>query len=368
MKKLLALLFALSVMVSCSNTSEPMAEASRRVVLVYMEAKNNLASNAVDDLDEMLRATVPDSCRLLVFLSTYGRAPRLMEVKNGSLVSLLEYEEGTSAVDPKQLKSVLADASRLAPAKERGLVFWSHAFGWQQNARRSRAFGWENSTHTMSNTELADALEGADLDYIYFDACFMGSAEVAYELRHAADYLVASPAETPAAGMPYDLTIPALFARNIQSGLIEAVDIVADYYDEHPEVAGGCPRTLSFIDLRKMESLATETKRIVALGNSPAEDFVPQQYVSVTNYPSSTYRNRFFDLEQWADAIGADSRWHDALNGAVVYERHSSMIWNSTPLVNCCGLSVFIPNEDYDFNSFGYSTLQWPQFVYNVKP
>ncbi len=364
MKKLLALLFALSVLVSCSNTSEPTEEASRRVVLVYMEAKNNLASNAVDDLDEMRRATVPDSCRLLVFLSTYGRAPRLMEVKNDSLVSLLEYDENTSAVDPKQLKRVLADASRLVPAKERGLVFWSHAFGWQQSARRSRAFGWENSAHTMSNTELADALEGAGLDYIYFDACFMGSAEVAYELRRAADYLVASPAETPAAGMPYDLTIPALFADNIHAGLIEVIDIVADYYNENPNVVGGCPRTLSLIDLRKMEFLATETKRVVALGNSPAEDFVPQQYASLTG----SYRNRFFDLEHWADAIGADSRWHDALNAAVVYERHSPMIWNSTPLVNCCGLSVFIPNEDYDFNSFGYSTLQWPQFVYNVNP
>ena len=368
MKKLLALLFAVCVLSSCSNSSEPIEPEARRVVLVYMEAKNNLSSKADDDLGEMLRGSVPEDCRLLVFLSTYGRAPRLMEVKNSSLVPLLEYEDGVSAVDPKHLKRVVADAARLAPAKERGLVFWSHAFGWQQNVRRSRAFGWENSSHTMSNTELADALEGAGLDYIYFDACFMGSVEVAYELRHAADYLVASPAETPADGMPYDLTIPALFANDIPAGLIETIDIVADYYDENPNVAGGCPRTLSLINLREMELLATETKRIVALGNSPAEDFVPQQYVSLTTYPSNAYRNRFFDLEQWADAIGADSRWHEAMNGAVVYERHSSMIWNSTPLVNCCGLSVFIPNETYDFNSFGYSTLQWPQFVYNINP
>lgn len=364
MKKLLALLFALSVLVSCSNTSEPIEKGARRSVLVYMEAKNNLASNAVDDLDEMLRATIPDSCRLLVFLSAYDCAPQLMEVKNGTLVSLLEYEKNTSAVDPKQLKRVVADAARLAPAKERGLVFWSHAFGWQQSARRSRSFGWENSTHTMSNTELADALKGADLDYIYFDACFMGSAEVAYELRRAADYLVASPAEVPGGGMPYNLTVPALFAKNIRAGLIETIDIVADYYDENPGAARGCPRTLSLIDLRKMELLATETKRIVALGKEPAEGFVPQQYASLTG----SYRNRFFDLEHWADAIGADAQWHDALNDAVVYERHSPMIWNSTPLVNCCGLSVFIPNEDYDFNAFGYSTLQWPQFVYNIKP
>lgn len=365
MKKLLALLFALSVLVSCSNTSEPVEEASRRVVLVYMEAKNNLAPNATDDLIEMFRATVPDSCRLLVFLSTYdGNAPRLMEVENGELVSLLEYEKNTSAVDPKQLKRVLADAARLAPAKERGLVFWSHAFGWQQSARRSRAFGWENSTHTMSNTELAVALEGADLDYIYFDACFMGSAEVAYELRRAADYMVASPAEMPGNGMPYDLTIPALFAKNIPAGLIEAIDIVADYYDENPGDANGCPRTLALIDLKKMEPLAAETKRIVALGNSPAEGFVPQQYA----LPTGSYGNRFFDLEHWADAVGADALWHNALNDAVIHERHSPMIWNKVPLVNCCGMSVFIPNEDYGLNSFGYSTLQWPQFVYNIKP
>ena len=41
------------------------------------------------------------------------------------------------------------------------------------------------------------------MEYILFDDCYMSSIEVAYALRHVAEYLIACPTEIMAFGMPY---------------------------------------------------------------------------------------------------------------------------------------------------------------------
>lgn len=44
-----------------------------------------------------------------------------------------------------------------------------------------------------------------------FDACFMQCAEVAYALRDCANWIIASPAEIPGYGAPYDIVVPLFF-------------------------------------------------------------------------------------------------------------------------------------------------------------
>lgn len=364
MKKLLSALTLVFVVMlaGCEKTPEPVSEPSRRTVVVYMEARNNLMSNANDDLLEMERASVPGDCRLLVYLSGYGSAPELREFAGGRWVTRVAYDGETSSVSRGRLGRVLADAARVAPSRERGLVMWSHGFGWTQTSplkKHSRAFGFENSQHVMSTSDIAAAIgDAGGVDFVYFDACFMASVEVAYELRNVARYMVASAAETPAAGMPYDLTLPALFAPDMVRGLAEAVDIVSDYYDENPQAHRGCPRTLSLIDLAGMDALAGQTARVLALGRKLPAGFEPQRFAV-----SATYENLYFDLREYAEALGADDEWRRALGSAVVHERHSSMIWNRLPLVNCCGLTVFIPMDGLTYDSFGYSTLEWAKYL-----
>ena len=43
-----------------------------------------------------------------------------------------------------------------------------------------------------------------------FDACFMSSIEVLYELKHSFDYIIASPTEILATGFPYKEILPEL--------------------------------------------------------------------------------------------------------------------------------------------------------------
>jgi hypothetical protein len=239
----------------------------------------------------------------------------------------------------------------LAPAQEYGLILWSHSSGWQQRPTKSRGFGLENNSTQMSISDFVSAINGTEMDFLFFDTCYMGCVEVAYELRHAAHYMVASVCEVPGMGMPYNRTLPELYNQDMIEGLKNAIDITVSSY----AAGNGCPSTLSLIDLSKMDNLAQAVK------NAPAtlpEDFVPQRF-SI----SEPYCWLFYDFGQYFQAIGGDP---DALTSAVLHEQHTAMIWGTIPITHCSGLSIFLPNFSqgkFNYDSYGYSSLQWYKFL-----
>jgi hypothetical protein len=134
------------------------------------------------------------------------------------LQTLKTYEGNLCSTDGQTMADVLREIVRLYPARNYALALCSHGSGWlfddlasasQSGSRRS--FGVDNGYRSSSTSGrrmnipvLASVLSGCPhFDYILFDACFMQSVEVAYELRHTADYIIASPAEIPASGAPY---------------------------------------------------------------------------------------------------------------------------------------------------------------------
>lgn len=338
------------------NNTEPPRKVLRTVV-VYMEGRNNLSASAYEDLDEMRRAQIPANGRLLAYTSISGEShPRLIEIYAGGDSTLVNYPAETSALEPAQMKQVLADARRLAPSEELGMVLWSHSSGWRQKSRPiARAYGLENSWKQMSITSLASALEGADLDFIFFDTCFMGSVEVAYELRNVAPRMVGSVCEVPADGMPYHLTVAHLFNRDIDRGLTDAIDTTVNYYEDSRQTS--CPSTLSLIDLTRVADLIPVMKQIINNGYSDQL----QRFAT-----SGTYKNLFFDLGQYIEALGGDS---SVLNDIVIHERHTTYnIWGTLPLRRCSGLSVYVPGytAGYDASTGDYNTLAWARDL-NIK-
>lgn len=191
----------LPLFVSCSDSPEPEPAKSHRTVLVYMAACNSLGSAGFDklDLDEMqsaVRAGQLDGGRLLVFHAGTSGNYKLLEITPEEIVTLKMYNENGehSSVSAKFMSQVIDDTKRLAPADSYGLVLWSHGLGWLQNGITddfadgisSQSWGEERG-RTMNISSLAAALSGKNLDFVYFDCCFMASVEVAYELRHVTD-------------------------------------------------------------------------------------------------------------------------------------------------------------------------------------
>ena len=92
-----------------------------------------------------------------------------------------------NAVDPVIMAQVFKDMQKAVPSETYGLIFGSHATGWMEaNQTVGRAFGDDNA-YSINVPELAAVLQegfgNGTLDFVLFDACMMGTAEVAYELR-----------------------------------------------------------------------------------------------------------------------------------------------------------------------------------------
>lgn len=69
----------------------------------------------------------------------------------------------------------------------------------------TRYFGELTREFQTDVSTLARVITGAGIkmEYILFDDCYMSSVEVAYELKEATRFLIASTSEMMAYGMPY---------------------------------------------------------------------------------------------------------------------------------------------------------------------
>ncbi|MCM1310044.1 MAG: clostripain-related cysteine peptidase [Bacteroides sp.] len=356
-KFLLALLVAAAGLSLTSCNEEQETAKTRRTLLVYIEGRNNLSSAAKADLEEMHQALVPADCRLLVYRSISGDDhPVLMEIVNGKDFIITNYDAEAMATDPEHMRRVMRDMERNAPSDEYGVIFWSHSSGWRQKSPSiTRGYGLEYSSQQMSITDMADVLKDFNFDFIFFDTCYMGCVEVAYELRNVARRMVASVCEVPTEGMPYNLTIPHFFNTNTDLGLKAVIDITVNYYATvNSNKPSSCPSTLSLINLSKLDDVALEVKRVI---NNPLPGGSYQNF-SI----SAPYKDLFFDLEQYIEALGGDI---SVLSNAVIYERHTSYpIWGKVNINRCCGLTVYIPLSPLqNYKLYDYNTLSWAKYL-----
>ena len=210
-------------------------EADRRTVLVYVAGENSLNKYFAEEITEMCEGSksIGANDHLLVYvdIADATRKPYLMEVTKGDTVTIHQYTEDLLASDPDVMLEVIRRAFETRPAQSYGLVLWGHASGWiiktdtvahSMMARRP-AYGVDNGENKTTNTgtwmnipTLAKVLSraGYPLRFIFADCCNFQCAEVAYELRHTADYIIGSPAEIPGKGAPYNTVVPTMFSQS----------------------------------------------------------------------------------------------------------------------------------------------------------
>ena len=183
----------------------------------------------------------------------------------------------------------------------------------------------------------------------------MGSVEVIYELRDNAPLIVASPAEVPFDGMPYQTTLPLL----AKGRPVDAAKATAAHYEGR--TGSYCPSTFGAIRTGALDALAEATADVyrTAIQGPLPDTFTPQRFSVNSN-------NNFFDLEQYVEAITTDpallDRWRKALDDAVISQSHSPAMWGA-PLLRHCGLSTNILLTRADYRRHGYNRLSWPARV-----
>ncbi len=359
---------------SCGDKKDEPRLPAKRTLLVYMIATNSMSGQDAVDIAEMktaLATYAKSDCRLLIYRASYNQDPQLIELKYNSdekataTITLKTYDATIGlSVTKQRFAEVMADAQAFAPAHDYGLVLWSHAAGWANTLpksstdRRPRYFGIDYSA-TMPIDSLADALPANVFSFIYADACYMGGIEVAYELRNKTHYLIASPAEIPYDGMPYDVTVPLFFAD-----VVNLPAICDKVYESYLGSSSGL--TLAIVDCTRLDALAATCRSIHATARELESTSGLQYY----NRAAITGTRIFYDFGQYTRLIASDESlvapFNEALSLAVTYKVATPHIFGIP--VNpetYSGLSTSIYGLNSHDNDELYSTLQWYRAINN---
>lgn len=379
---LFPLLLLSLLLTSCHKDDEPQTTPYKRTVLVYIVADNNgLASYAQEDLAEMKEgmAQVSDGMlHLLVYIDT-GSSPRLVELKkqNGQVVEdVVRTYDDRNSVGVDETREVFADVFSNPDflAEGYGLIYWSHGDGWIPYGQASTRWVGQDKgdgDHRMNISELVTILQSVPhLDFLMFDACFMASVEVAYELRSFTDYYVGSPTETPGPGAPYQVLVPMMVADQAAIRMSNSYFAFYEgiYTGKTPTVDGPWTGGVSICVMRTdaLEPLAALTAQLL-----------PEEVVDIAALKEEVfdYDHKgwgrdyvgYFDLKQLMEQVLDDASyatWTQAFDAAIAY-------WSTTPknysqfvgmfsMEGANGITHYIPGSSTQRDA-AYRSLKWYQ-------
>lgn len=396
--------FMLTFVVACQEENtyppqpnpQPQPERALRTVLVYMAADNSLSSGmdfAQIDLDEIFEGASSvdtEHNNLIVYIdrhkAEYPELIRLCRNTDHEMVmdTLKTYEYGRNSVGIEEMKEVYAQIFSDFPAESYGLVLWSHGEGWlPYDSANTRWFGQDKSNY-MNISDLYEAMTVLPhLDFLLFDACFMQSIEVAYELRNCTDYILGSPTEIPGPGAPYDKVVPAFFSNTDDAETL-VKNIASAYYTPYAEIytdtkptendpwTGGV--SIGILKCGELERLADATRHLLttpgyvtSVSSIKTDDFL--------YYDRGGRRNYYFDFGNLMSAIAPESaeymEWKQAFDAAMVYfqttaKNYSMSEYQYSPsyglfsMEGACGVSTYIPGKSKKLDAY-YRSYQWSE-------
>lgn len=383
----IALLVTAVMFFSCDKVqSEP--ETRDKVLLYYAAGFNNLSSSLEEDIDQLCSGYIPEKTGnnvLLVFQnlveSGYSTAatPTLFRVyKNdaGTTVkeTVLTLTPGTLAASVNTLRQVLTYVSTTWKSDSYGLIFSSHATGWLPAEHKEEpdyqgenispsSIGSEYSPETgtslsyeMDLDDFADAIP-MHLDYILFDACFMGGVEVAYQLRDVCDRVAFSQAEVLADGFDYT-TMASCLLESFGSPNLKKV--CKSYYEHYNSLSGEeQSATVSMIDCSGLDALAEVCRTIFSTHRAELDQLDPDEIQCFGRYSIHRY---FYDLEDIMDHLGLSAQemadFRNVMYDCIIYKATTGKMIN-LEIDKFCGLSSYCTNKSV-YDDF-YRTLAWNQ-------
>lgn len=395
------------VLAACSNEipEQQPAKRSGRTVLAYLisnspkSLEGNLQDNVVDMY--MALAEIKDSCTLLVFYrpqeySSYLDVPTLLcfdtdgrgninnlpaltgtDLTFESVCQVAQKKEYTMnsqiATDPVVMEEVLKDMQKIAPSDSYGLILGSHASGWMKgNSVQSKAFG-DDDGYNINIPDLADVLKNSfseKLDFVLFDACMMGTAEVGYELKEITSHCIASVMETPALGFPYKQIFSYLYSENIDYSAV-CHEFIS--FNKINNAWGTC----AVMDCSQMENLASAVKAKLSEWQDALSSVSMQ---NVQQYGVNSYKYFSYDVLDFFRELGRKSgvvkttdlneaiaSVQSALNQAVIAKDCLSGVdYDFDGLVidgtRFCGIGMYIPKEVNDYVPDNISWNNWNSY------
>ena len=361
-----------------------------RTLIVYMAGENTLANYVNYDSLEIAQglSTIGKDHRVVVYIDDTKSSRICVGTRDLPLQVVKTFSQNVCSTDSAEMEGVLSEIMERYPAEHYGLVLWSHASGWLPASKKKqvrRSFGIDNGVRSsivetgfsMDLTTLANVLGHLPhFDYIFFDACFMQCVEVAYQLRHVADYVIGSPAEIPGLGAPYENILSSMCQIANGDNLVNMESVVKGYVDYYNNGAGHALYTgaeMSLVRTSALEALAAATapylQRLFENSTTPDCSEVQRFYYNPTQY------TQYYDLQNLMYHLLSEEEyaaWLPAFQAAVplsmlsptwlsMYESGGSHIYHVKEPDYTGGVSAFVPSNIFVQRGYlkTYHALDW---------
>ena len=376
--------------------------SDKRLLLLYSAGFNSLSNYLKEDIEALCGGYVPSSADdddvILIFSRlTAGNADytnpqkpilsKVYENEEGEIVreTVKEWSDNTVASSKETMQSVFSIITEHFPDYHYGMVFSSHGTGWLPAGyyTNPQDFGddyatssgsWNVSTKSIGHDrnadgsvveiELKDFAEGitTHLDYLVFDAAYMGCVEVAYELRNKCDFFAASATEILVDGLDY----AKLSYRLLCPEYSDVEGVCRDFYNQYANQSGQYQSaTISLIDCSRLPDLAGICKQVFA-DKGPA--FNLNSNAGIQSFNRMSQRPFFYDMADIFRAVLGESSdlymaVSSAISNCVVYKANTPNFLGK-PISTFCGLSMFIPSLGKEYIRDYYNEkIGWCQYT-----
>ncbi len=355
-------------------------------IMVYLNAKNDLERFGIKDMNEMEKVGSDDNINIVVQM---GRM-KGYDSSNGDWTGVRRYYI-TKDSDPNLIKSQVVEdmgevdmgsyktlidfgkwAKKNYPAKKYFLIIWNHGSGWEKgfNKRITKGISYDEVSGNHINTpQLGQALkEIGKVDLVGFDACLMGMAEVVYEIKDYATYIIASEETEPGDGYTYDGFLSKL-AKKPTMGPLELAKAVVDTYISHYQSTGD-GSTQAVIRAEKIDEFIKAVNEFAyALSNLQDKNLIKSALSKTQSYAIADNK----DLAHFASLIylstsdpivkeKAKALYDFIKNKLVAYNKYTNAeysYWGNTDYSNSNGIAIYFPSYSI---AQGYAELQWAKY------
>ncbi|MCM2268192.1 MAG: clostripain-related cysteine peptidase [Elusimicrobiales bacterium] len=343
-------------------------------VMVYVNAKNNLESYGLKDVNEMEMVGSTPELNIVAELGRInGYATNDGDWK-GSRRYLVQKDADTSKITSPVVmeipKSDMGNWKNLVefvkwsktnyPAQRYVLVVWNHGSGWNKNAaaESGKGISYDDETGSHITTQqLKQALdETGKMEILSMDACLMQMMEVAYEARTGADYIVASEETEPGDGYTYNTWLAPLAAKPSMTQAELSKAMVDSYTDHYQSINQGA--TQSSVKTENLYRLGQLTNAwvtaVMASGetlNAKNARTKAQAFYYSSNKDLGHFVKLLNDGTQNADVKARGTELLSFLNGSVIYHNRAF----GAKYANATGLAIYMPTS----YTAAYDGLQW---------
>lgn len=341
-------------------------------LLIYWDGKTTIGANNGTHLILKYETDGEGNVNGLPKVDTSSSLTEVLEI--GEIVK--EYP-GQLSTSSTVMTSVLNDMLEKSPTERVGLIFGSHGSAWL-NTIYTRAFGQDGSgtDNTIRIPDMVSALKSTNrtFDFILFDACYMGTAEVCYDFRDVADYQIVSAMEVPAYGFPYDMFMADLY-EGTPDGYQKACETYFDYYNQlYIEGSSNTWGTVALVDSKEMQAMATVLKEEIV---SHQDELANYDATVLQEYGRSSGRYISFDMGQLVKDLNGGSipdKFQTQLDKTIVYKECMEKANPSSYSVdasNFCGLGMYVPVKtktawnDYFKTTDWYSVAGWNEVTFS---